>query len=127
MPNELVEYRKHIYADENIKFALMRFQRKYFGIDTLPKVLLHGYCGKNKLPMPTYETRREDRLHYSVATFNGQKYASLIWDRERRHAEQSAALVICHHLGLFEEHFLVVIGCLLDRLPDDQLVRADAY
>lgn len=126
MPNELVEYRKHMYADQNIKFALMRFQRKYFGLGTLPKVLLHGYCGKNKIPLPIYETRREDRLYYSVITFNGQKFASLIWDRDKRHAEQSAALVVCHQLGLFEEHFLVVIGCLLDKLPDDQHITADA-
>lgn len=125
MPNELLEYRKHTYQDENITFSLMRFQRKYFSIETLPKVLLHGYAGKNKIPIPTYETKRDDRLFYSVVNFNGQKYASLIWDRERKYAEQAAALVVCYHLGLFEKHFLTVVGCLLDKLPDDQILQTN--
>lgn len=126
IPTEILEYRKQMYEDQNIKFTLMRFQRKYFGLETLPKLLLHGYAGKNKIPMPTYETKREDRLFYSIVTFDGQKYASLIWDREKKLAEQTAALVVCHHLGLFEDHFLTVIGCLLDKLPEDQLLRADS-
>ncbi|XP_055298645.1 tRNA-dihydrouridine(20) synthase [NAD(P)+]-like isoform X2 [Sitodiplosis mosellana] len=129
MPTEILDFRKRMYEDQNITFTLMRFQRKYFGLETLPKVLIYGYAGRNKLPIPTYETKREDRLFYSIVTFNGQKFASLIWDREKKFAEQAAALVVCHHLGLFEEHFLIVIGCLLDKLPDDQvqLLRADSY
>lgn len=126
MPNEILEYRKQMYKDQNIIFTLMKFQRKYFAMGTLPKVMLHGYAGRNKLPPPTYETKREDRLHYTVVTLNGQKFASLIWDREKKYAEQNAALVVCHHLNLFEDHFLTVIGCLLDKFPDDQLLRADS-
>lgn len=118
-----------MYTDESITFALMKFQRKYFSIETLPKVLLYSYAGRNGLPPPSYETRREARLHYSVVTFNGQKYASLIWDRDKKQAEQTAALVACHQLGLFEVDFLTVIGCLLDEFPTDQVVSsaADAY
>lgn len=87
----------------------------------MPKTLVYAYAGRNKLPKPVYETRREDRLYYTIITFNGQKYASLIWDREKRFAEQAAALVVCHHFGLFEEHFLTAIGCLLDHLSQDEL------
>lgn len=127
IPNEILEYRKRLYEDENIKFSLMRFQRKYFSMDTLPKVLVHGYAGRNKIPLPTYETRREDRLFYSVINFNGQKFASLIWDREKKYAEHAAALVVCHHLGLFEEHFLTVIGCLLDSWPGNTMLKAESF
>lgn len=128
VPNEILEYRKSLYKEEDITFVLMRFQRKYFGLDTLPKVLLHGYAGRNRIPFPTYETRREDRLFYTVVSFNEQKFASLIWSRDPKHAEQAAALVVCHHLGLFETHFLTVIGCLLDKLPDDMLqLRAESF
>lgn len=124
MPNEILEFRKRLYANENITFALMRFQRNYFSLDTLPKVLLHAYAGRKKIPFPTYETRREDRLYYTVITFDGRKFASLIWDREKKHAEHTAALVVCHHLGLFEEHFLTVIGCLLEKWPLEHEVQA---
>lgn len=127
MPTEILEYRKRMYEDENIQFSFMQFQRKYFGFSSLPKVQLHSYAGSNKLPPPTYESKREDRLHYCVVTFNGQKFGSLIWDREKKHAEHSAALVACYHLGLYDEHFLRVVGCLMDRLPDDQLATANAF
>lgn len=120
IPNEILDFRRQFYKDENINFTLMRFQRKYFSYDTLPKVLLHGYAGRNKIPYPTYETRREDRLHYTIVHFNDKKFASLIWDRDKKHAEQAAALVVCHYLGLFEDHFLTVIGCLLEKWPTDQ-------
>lgn len=43
VPNEILEYRKSLYKEESIMFVLMRFQRKYFGSDTLPKVLLLKY------------------------------------------------------------------------------------
>lgn len=124
MPNEILEFRKRLYANENITFTLMKFQRKYFSLDTLPKVLLHAYAGRNKISLPTYETRREDRLYYTVVSFNEKKFASLIWDRERKHAEQTAALVVCHSLGLFEEHFLTVIGCLLETWPLEHEVHS---
>lgn len=44
VPNEILEYRKRLYQAEDITFVLMRFQRKYFGLDTLPKVLASIYC-----------------------------------------------------------------------------------
>lgn len=121
MEYDLLELRKRYYADENITFSMMKFDRKYFGIDTLPKVLVHAHAGRNRLPLPTYETKREDRLYYSVMTYDGKKYASLIWDRERRFSEQNAALVCAHRLRLIDEDFLVAIGCLIEKPEREQL------
>ncbi len=122
MEGDLFELRKQYYTDENIIFSMMKFDRRYFGMDTLPKVLVHAHAGRNRLPLPTYETKRADPLIYSVMTYDGKKYASLIWDRERRFAEQNAALVCVHSLGLMDEDFLVAIGCLIEKPERGQLV-----
>lgn len=122
MPDELLDYRKSLYDDHDIKLSMMKFNRKYFSLDSLPKVMIHNYAMKNKLSKPIYETKREDRLYYSMLTLNGEKYSSLVWDKDKKHAEQNAALVCAHRLGLLEEDFLVAIGCLLEELPlDDSL------
>lgn len=125
LPEQILEFRKSFYKESDIVFALMQFKRKYFGTDTLPKVLLHKYAGQNKVSLPTYETKREDRLYYSVVTFMGKKYSSLMWNRQEKHAEQNAALVCVYHLGLFDEHFLIAIGCLLERIPMDEKALKD--
>lgn len=122
MPEEILDYRKTFYDDPKTKFSMMTFNRKYFSKDSLPKVILNNYAVKNKLPKPIYETKREDRLYYSVLTYNGEKYSSLVWDRDKKFAEQNAALVCAHRIGLIEEDFLLAIGSLLEELPlDDSL------
>lgn len=124
MTDEMLEYRKSIYGDPKIHFSLMKFIRKYFSIESMPKMLLNNHAGKNKLPRPMYETKREDRLQYTVVTYNNQKYASLLWAKEKKLSEQTAALVCAHRLGLLEQDFLIAIGCLLEEAPvdDDSLI-----
>lgn len=112
MSSDVLETRKRMFDDEDIIFSDMKFRRNYHTLIDLPKVVLHAYACREKLPLPTYETRREDRLYYSVATFEGNKYASLVWDRHKKHSEQGAALVCLHHLNLIDEDFLVAIRSL---------------
>lgn len=122
MSDEILDYRKSFYVDSNVNLSMMKFNRKYFSIESLPKTLINIHSSRNKLAKPVYETKREDRLYFSVLTYNGEKYSSLVWDREKRFAEQNAALVCAHRLGLLEEDFLIAIGCLLEELPvDDSL------
>lgn len=123
MTDEILEYRKSMYGNPNIHFSMMKFNRKYFSIDSMPKTVINSHAGKNKLPRPVYETKREDRLYYTVITYNDQKYASLLWTKEKKIAEQTAALVCAYRMGLLEQDFLIAIGCLLEEAPiyDDSL------
>lgn len=122
MTDEMLEYRKLMYGDPNIQFLMMKFNRKYFSIESMPKTVINSHAGKHKLPRPVYETKREDRLHYTVVTYNNQKYASLLWAKEKKIAEQTAALVCAYRMGLLEHDFLIAIGCLLEAAPmDDSL------
>lgn len=86
----------------------------------MPKSILNSHAGRNKLPRPVYETKREDRLHYSVVTYNNRKYASLLWSTEKKIAEQTAALICAYRIGLFEQDYLIAIGCLLEEAPMDE-------
>lgn len=114
MSDDVLELRKQMFNDEDIRFKNIKFRRNYHSYKDLPKTLLHAHAGRNNLPVASFETRREDRLYFSVATFDGKKYATLAWDRERKHAEQAAALVCLHQLNLVDEEFLRAIGSLSD-------------
>lgn len=106
LSTDVLEIRRRMFNNEDIMFANINFQRKLHSNENLPKVVLHSYASRNKVPMPVYETRREDRLYYSVATFEGKKYATLVWDRHRKHAEQAAALVCLQYMNLVDDDIL---------------------
>lgn len=63
--------------------------------------------------MPTYETQQEDRLFRTIVTFDGKKYASSYWEKNKRFAEQGAALVCALENGLVSEETLVKNGSIL--------------
>lgn len=112
MSTDVLDIRKQMFNDQDIIFYHLKFRRNFYTIENLPKTILHAFAGRNKFPIPVYETRREDRLHYSVATFLGKKYATLVWDRHPKHAEQGAALACLLHMNLVDEEFLLAINSL---------------
>lgn len=108
----MFELRKQKFNDENIDFAKIVFHRKYYDMTTFPKTILHGHAGRNKMTLPVYQTQKADRLYYTVVTFEGKKYASLVWGRHKRYAEQAAALVCMLYTGMIEEEQLIENGSL---------------
>lgn len=114
-PIDILLSREQSFNEQNIINERVRYKRYFFDMATLPKVILHGYCGKNKIPQPIYDCRRVDRQFYCIVTVQDKQYTSVFWSRDARYAEQAAALVCCFHLGLYQENFLVSIGCLYKR------------
>lgn len=112
MSTDVLEIRKQMFSDENINFAHIRFRRNQYSLAELPRTILNAYASKNKLPLPVYETRREDRLYYSVIDFDGKKYATLVWDRHKRHSKQGAALACLYYMKMVDEEFLIVMQSL---------------
>lgn len=113
-PIDLLMSREKMFNERNIITERIQYNRHFFNIATLPlpKLVLHGHCGKNGIPLPTYECTRTDRQFYSTVTIQDKQYASVIWHRNARYAQQAAALVCCTHLGLYKKDFLLSIGCL---------------
>ncbi|XP_018572694.1 tRNA-dihydrouridine(20) synthase [NAD(P)+]-like isoform X2 [Anoplophora glabripennis] len=80
----------------------------------LPKSKLIAYCAKNKFDLPKYKVFNEDKLFRAVATLNDVKYSSSYWEKNKRFAEQGAALVACVSLGLISKEDLVKDGSILE-------------
>lgn len=99
--------------DASIITKNIAFFRSFYAEADVPKMRLHTYALKNGIKQPTYETKHEDRLFRSILTFNGSKFASTYWEKNKRYAEQSAALVCLLHLGHIDEEVLIKNGSIL--------------
>ncbi|KAF9414673.1 hypothetical protein HW555_007451 [Spodoptera exigua] len=89
------------------------FIRANFNDQTLPKFKLHSWAGKNGLKLPTYETQQVEKLFRTIITFNGKKYTSSFWEKNKKYSEQGAALVCIFHLGLVTEEDLIKLGSII--------------
>lgn len=89
------------------------FIRANFNDQTLPKFKLHSWAGKNGLKLPVYETHQVEKLFRTIITFNGKKYTSTFWEKNKKFSEQGAALVCIFHLGLVTEEDLIKLGSII--------------
>lgn len=89
------------------------FIRANFNDLNLPKARLHAWAGKNGHKLPTYNTEQVQKLFRTILTFNGKKYTSSFWEKNKKFAEQGAALVCLFHLGLTTEEELKKIGSIM--------------
>lgn len=79
----------------------------------LPKSRLHAWAGKNGYSLPKYNTQHIEKLFRTIVTFNEKKYTSTFWEKNKKFAEQGAALVCLHHLGIVSEDELIKTGSII--------------
>ncbi|XP_046290421.1 tRNA-dihydrouridine(20) synthase [NAD(P)+]-like isoform X3 [Marmota monax] len=86
-----------------IKMAV-KFDRRAYPPQITPKMCLLEWCRREKLAQPVYETVQGplDRMFCSVVTVAEQKYQSTLWDKSKKLAEQTAAIVCLRSQGLPE-------------------------
>jgi len=96
---------KRIKVDGIIQMTL-EYVRSSFKDCELPKTRLYTWCRKEKLPNPVYEMEYKEKLFKSVVTVNGKKYTTSKWEKNKKSAEQAAALVGLHEIGIIEESSL---------------------
>lgn len=109
-PIETILSREQMFKEKNVITGRVHYKRHFF--DTLPKVILHAYCSKNKLPQPIYHATRHDRQFSSIVTIQESQYGSVYWHKSAKYSSQAAALVACIHFGLYDKDFLSSIGCI---------------
>lgn len=73
----------------------------------MPKSCLHLYCTKNFKKLPTYKIIQEQKLFQAILTLDGQQYSSSYWEKNKKFAEQGAALVCLFELGLISKEVLL--------------------
>lgn len=89
------------------------FFRAHYSHDELPKTILHTHVLKKRFDPPVFITKQVDKLFRTIVTYNGKKYASSYWEKNKRFAEQGAALVCILDLGLIDEETLIKHGSIL--------------
>ncbi|MBN3281592.1 DUS2L synthase, partial [Polyodon spathula] len=99
------EARRHHTDDqlEDTDLTTMTVQRDY-PPEITPKMFLLEWSRRDQLPQPVCETiqRPLDRFFRSTVTAANKKYRSTTWDKSKKLAEQTAALVCLRTLGLPE-------------------------
>ncbi|XP_069072342.1 tRNA-dihydrouridine(20) synthase [NAD(P)+]-like isoform X1 [Pleurodeles waltl] len=90
--------------DPDIVHLAVKFDRLEYIPQMTPKMYLLEWCRKEQHPQPVYETveRPQNRCFNSTVTVAGKKYKSTLWDKSKKLAEQSAAIVCLRTLGLPE-------------------------
>ncbi|CAH0557590.1 unnamed protein product [Brassicogethes aeneus] len=106
--------RQKVENDDVIKIKCAFIRVNYSSDPELPKSKIIGHCQKNRLKNPTYETINKDKLFRAVCHYQGKKYSSSYWEKNKRFAEQGAALVCAVSLGLIEKEQLVKDGSILE-------------
>ncbi|GBP76712.1 tRNA-dihydrouridine(20) synthase-like [Eumeta japonica] len=116
-PANLEPPNKKIKFDNELEDGVMEmkvcFIRANFTDLSLPKSRLHSWATKNNMKLPSYETQQEEKLFRCILTFNGKKFTSSFWEKNKKFAEQGAALVCLHYLGLITEEALIKVGSIL--------------
>ncbi|XP_057328239.1 tRNA-dihydrouridine(20) synthase [NAD(P)+]-like [Microplitis mediator] len=91
------------------------FLRRRFSFDNdLPKTKLLKWLRENKKThiVPVYHTWFEDKLFRSIVTVDNKRYSSTFWEKNKKRAEQGAALVCLCSLGVIDEELLKKNGSL---------------
>lgn len=78
----------------------------------LPKSKLLMWTKNQGYKIPFYETKQVDKLFQSTVTVNGNKYRSSFWEKNKRWAEQGAALVCLCSIGVLDSKKLKCHGIL---------------
>ncbi|KAL1458055.1 hypothetical protein WDU94_008230 [Cyamophila willieti] len=78
------------------------FLRNFYPVQKLPKTLLYAHCKFQRYDQPKYETKQNEKLFRSLLTVNGKQYTSKFWEKNKRNAEQGAAIVCLSALGFPE-------------------------
>lgn len=81
--------------------------------DHFPKTQLYVFASKTEKLPPVYVTEGKDKLFRSICTFEGKRYRSTFWQKNKKQAEQAAALVCLKHLKLVTHEELIKNGSIL--------------
>ncbi|KAL1124132.1 hypothetical protein AAG570_001902 [Ranatra chinensis] len=72
----------------------------------LPKSRLLAWTRMKGFKIPVYATQNMDKLFQSTVTVNGKKYGSSFWEKNKRWAEQGAAIVCLCAIGVLDAETL---------------------
>ena len=103
--------KRKISDEEDVVVMHCAFLRNSYVSDLeLPKSILHKWTQSQRKKMPHYDTRQKGKLFRSIVTLDGRKFGSSFWEKNKKWAEQGAALVCLFSLGLVSEKAFAASG-----------------
>ncbi|XP_043252692.1 tRNA-dihydrouridine(20) synthase [NAD(P)+]-like [Colletes gigas] len=106
--------KRKLSDDEDVVLMHCAFLRNNYATDLeLPKTVLFKWAQTHRKKMPHYDTHRKEKLFRSVVTVDGRKFGSSFWEKNKKGAEQGAALVCLFSLSLVSEKALIASGSIL--------------
>jgi tRNA-dihydrouridine synthase 2 len=104
---------KRMKLDDGTIEAKIAFIRSNFLKDVdLPKSILHTHTKKKLRTVPSYRTERDGQVFRAFLTLHNKTYSSSFWEKNKKNAEQGAALVCLLHLGMIKREDLIENGSL---------------
>lgn len=94
-------------------YVLKKKNITFVDVDKFPKTLLYEHAHKNDILQPIYDTEGKDKLFRSTCTYDGKRYRSTFWQKNKKQAEQAAALVCLKNIGLVTIDELIKNGSIL--------------
>ncbi|XP_050075839.1 tRNA-dihydrouridine(20) synthase [NAD(P)+]-like [Anopheles maculipalpis] len=101
--------------EENVCFIRSNFTDD----NTLPKSKLYLHAVRNGLARAQYEVQQKDKLFRAFIRYDGKRYTSSFWEKNKRYAEQAAALVCLLKLGAETREELIRNGAMLPTAKSD--------
>lgn len=99
---------KKLKLDDDIISHNLAFIRSNYAADfDLPKSKLYNYATKSSKKCGKYEILQQQKLFRAILTYDGKRYTSSFWEKNKRHAEQGAALSCLFHLDLVDQETLI--------------------
>ncbi|XP_060816434.1 tRNA-dihydrouridine(20) synthase [NAD(P)+]-like isoform X1 [Bombus pascuorum] len=99
--------KRKISEEEDVTLMHCAFLRNNYVTDLeLPKTILHKWTQTQRKKMPNYNTQQKGKLFQSIVTVDGRRYGSSFWEKNKKWAEQGAALVCLFSLGLVNKKTL---------------------
>lgn len=103
--------KRKISDEEDVVVMHCAFLRNSYVSDLeLPKSILHKWTQSQRKKIPHYDTRQKGKLFRSIVTLDGRKFGSSFWEKNKKWAEQGAALVCLFSLGLVSEKAFAASG-----------------
>ncbi|KAE8742753.1 hypothetical protein FOCC_FOCC011680 [Frankliniella occidentalis] len=112
-PLKKMKFDDHCPPDDIVTMKVAYLRSLYPSDNDLPKTRVLAWSRSQKLGMPVYKTVQEGKLFQSVLTLSGKQYTSSMWEKNKRWAEQGAALVCLCSVGQVDLATLKADGSIL--------------
>lgn len=111
--SEHISNKRKISDEEDVILMHCAFFKNNYLSSKMPKSMLYEWMSRHKKRPPLYDTIKNEKLFRSIVTVDGRRFGSTFWEKNKKWAEQGAALVCLFSLGIIDEKAIAASGNVL--------------